>query len=170
MTILHEGDSFRIRRLRAEDAPRLLAVTTDPAVMRHVGDGSVLDAGKVALWIERSQANYREFGYGTFALADPVDDALVGWGGFVPPKVEPLPELIYGLHRSRWGGGLGKQAAAALMGLARERFRFAGVLATVDDDHSRSCRILERLGFRLDRVVDEEGVAVRRYLWRAGGD
>lgn len=168
MAILLEGDGFRIRHFRPDDAARLLAVTTDPAVMRHVGDGSLLDAGKVALWIERSQANYRAFGYGSFALADPADDALFGWGGFIPPRESPLPELIYGFEQARWGQGLGRQVAAGLVGLARDRFRFAEVLATVDDTNRRSWHILEGLGFRLDRVVPEDGVDVRHYVLQCG--
>lgn len=164
MTVLHEEAGFRLRHLSTRDAERLLTVTTDPDVMRHVGDGSILTRPQVDLWIERSMRNYQVHGYGTFALADPDDDRLVGWAGFVPPGAEPVPEMIYGFETALWGRGLGGRVAGALVGLATGRFRFPLVLATIDDAHTRSCRIVERLGFRLDRVVVEDGVTVRRYL------
>lgn len=164
MTVLHEEAGFRLRHLRRLDAEDLLTVTADPDVVRHVGDGSTLTPALVDLWIERSLANYAAHGYGTFALADPTDDRLFGWAGFVPPGAEPVPEIIYGFERARWGGGLGSRIALALVRLAREQFRFPLVLATIDEANHRSCRIVERLGFRLDAVVMEDGVPVRRYL------
>jgi len=161
--IIHEGPDVRIRWLRPADAADLLAVTKDAEVVRYVGDGSVLTAAQVETWITRSQANYARFGFGTYALADPADDRLFGWGGFVPPVREPVPELIYGFARDRWGRGLGRVVAAALVAHAKD-LGMPCILATIDEANAPSCRIVERLGFRLDAVVVEDGVPVRRYL------
>ncbi|MFM2043610.1 MAG: hypothetical protein RLY86_2186 [Pseudomonadota bacterium] len=155
---LADQPSFRLRHLRMDDLERLAAITADPAVMHHVGDGSPLTLEQAGRWIDRSQENYRRLGYGTFAVADPETDALIGWAGFVPPGAEAAPELIYGLGRDSWGRGLGRAVAASLIALARDRFGFETILATVDADHLPSIRILEGLGFRLDGMVEEETV------------
>lgn len=167
MTKLHEGPGFRLRHLRQSDEGALLSVTGAPAVMRHVGDGQVLTADQVRVWIDRSLTNYARYGYGSFALADPGDDRLFGWGGFIPPGRETVPEMIYGFEQARWGHGLGAKVAAALVDLGRSRFGFSRILATIDMDNTPSCRIVERLGFELSGTVEEEGVLVCRYMLHA---
>jgi len=174
--ILHEEPGLRIRGMRRDDHAGLLAVTTDPRVVRYVADGSVLTPDKVSLWIENQVGNYARLGYGTFTLADPADDRAFGWGGFVPPGPDrrPQPEIIYGMERARWGGGLGTRVARALMRLAFERFGLQEVVATVDGANAASLRILAGAGFRLDHVEEDAAGPVHVLLadragWLAAG-
>jgi len=162
--ILHEEPGFRIRHFRADDHADLLAVTSDPVVVRHVGDGRPLQAAQVSLWLDRSFTNYREAGYGSFALADPADDRLFGWGGFVRPGPRPVPEIIYGFAQARWGCGLGRRVAAALTGLGLDRFGFDTILATIDEANHPSRRIVEGLGYRLEKIDEDAEGRVCHYL------
>ncbi|HYC02506.1 MAG TPA: GNAT family N-acetyltransferase [Azospirillaceae bacterium] len=165
---LHEEPGFRLRRLRPADHADLFAVTNDPDVVRYVGDGTVLPAEKVTLWIENSRRNYAAFGYGTFALADPADDRLFGWAGIIPPGrgPRPEPEIIYGFERARWGGGLGRRIALRVTALGFTRFGLAEIIATVDPGNAASRRILEGIGYRLVRVEEDEDGPVMYYRVR----
>lgn len=161
---IHVAGDFALRRMRPDDAPGLLAVCSDPMVMRHVGDGTVLSSRQIENWITNSTGNYFRVGYGSFIVADPVDDRVIGWGGFVPPGKEPLPEIIYGLARNRWGRGIGRRLARVLLDYGFREQGFARVLASVDADNRASVRILEGMGMHHDSTTLEDGVAVRRYL------
>ena len=167
---LHEEPGFRLRRMRHADHADLFAVTNDPEVVRYVGDGTVLPADRVTLWIENSLHNYASPGYGTFALADPADDRLFGWAGLIPPGrgPRPEPEIIYGFERARWGGGLGRRIAGAVTGLGLTRFGLETVIATVDPGNAASRRILEGIGYRLERIEEDEDGPVMFYRIRRG--
>lgn len=165
---IHIAGDFALRRMRPDDAPGLLAVCSDPVVMRHVGDGTVLTSTQVENWIANSAGNYSRVGYGSFIVADPVDDRVIGWGGFVPPGREALPEIIYGLARNRWGRGIGRRLARALLDYGFREQGFARVLATVDAGNQASIRILEGAGMRHEATSLESGVPVRRYLLERG--
>lgn len=162
--VVLETAEFVVQRMAPGDEATMLALFTDPHVVRFVDDGSVLSSAQVDAWIVKSAENYARHGYGTWLLAEREGGPVFGWGGFVSPGREPVPELIYGLARSHWGRGLGKAVAAALTGHGITRLGFHQILATIDDANLGSCRILERLGFRLEGVVEDELGRVRRYL------
>lgn len=136
-----------VRPFQAADAPMLVALFADPDVHRFVGDGLPLAPDVAALWVERSAANLKRFGYGTGAVVKHTGGALIGWAGFARPG-DGTQEVIYGLRRASWGRGLGKELLAGLVAFAGER-GITPVRATVDPENAASVQLLRRAGFVL---------------------
>ena len=104
-------------------------------------------------------------------------DTLVGTAGFFrwADEPEPAAEIGYDLAPEWWGRGLMGEALVAIAGL-RVRDAWAGSSSTpcVLDGNERSCRTLERAGFRHTGLLpahgeDEHGVPrdEHRYELRA---
>lgn len=136
-----------VRPFVAADAPLLVALFADPQVHRFVDDGQPLLPDVAALWVERSAANLERFGYGTGAVVERAGGELIGWAGFARPG-DGSEEVVYGLRRTSWGRGLGKELLAGLVAFARER-GIAPVRATVDPDNGTSVHLLRQAGFML---------------------
>lgn len=63
-----------------------------------------------------------------------------------------LAEVGYMIAKRHWGKGLGHAIGAAIFGQAQQRFPQQPLAATVFEANKPSVRVLEKLGFELQRV------------------
>lgn len=89
------------------------------------------------------------------------DGAIVGECGTKTPPWAGSVEIGYGLAGPSRGQGLGTRAVRALVGWLANRPDVHQVIAYVDQDNLASRRLLERLGFLVDRVEGREAVYAR---------
>jgi RimJ/RimL family protein N-acetyltransferase len=152
-------DRLVLRRWRVGDAGRFAAINGDPEVMRHIGHGHVLGRGLSDELIARFEGEWRQCGFGPWAVAPRDDDAeLLGFCGLtVPmflPEVLPAVEVGWRFARDAWGRGYATEAARAALAFAFEEHAMREVIAIVDPENARSLRVAEKLGMtpRADRV------------------
>lgn len=152
-----ETGRLRGRRWVAHDLAALLAVYGDADAMRWVGDGRPLSADDAARWIEVTERNYAQRGYGMFALEDRASGDVVGFAGIVHPGGQPEAEVKYALARAHWGRGLATEAVRALLHCAWHDFALRSVIATVSPQNLVSQRVLLASGMRLlhERTHDD---------------
>lgn len=148
-----------LRRWRAGDAARFAAINADPEVMRHIGHGHVLGRALSDDLIARFEEEWRERGFGPWAVAPREDpDELLGFAGLtVPmflPGVLPAVEVGWRLARAAWGNGYATEAARAALRFAFAERGMREVIAIVDPENGRSLRVAEKLGMtpRPDRL------------------
>jgi RimJ/RimL family protein N-acetyltransferase len=157
-------DRLVLRRWRMGDAARFAAINADPEVMRHIGHGHVLGRGLSDDLIARFEKEWRERGFGLWAVAPRDEDAqLLGFCGLtVPmflPEVLPAVEVGWRFGRDAWGQGYATEAARAALAFAFEEHAMREVIAIVDPENGRSLRVAEKLGMtaRPDRVHPATG-------------
>jgi len=137
-----------LRQRHMNDVPAILAMNTDPEVMRFVGDGRMPD--QVELEKRTRERVSTDFGVGlgywsVFARERP-DDYL----GYV--VLSPLPEsddieISYGIRRDAWGHGFATEAAGAGLDFAFRLRALSEVVALVYPANLRSQRVIAKLGF-----------------------
>jgi RimJ/RimL family protein N-acetyltransferase len=167
MNVLAETERLVLREWRAEDAAALFALTSDPEVMRHIGDRRPWDTVERAeAWLGRVAESYRERGYGFWAVVEKSSGREVGSCGFGPQPGTGAPEFGYLYARHAWGRGYATEAGRAVMHYGFERLGFARVVACTTPEHTASQRVLEKLGFHyvgnevLEGDEDESAVYV----------
>lgn len=167
-------ERLQLRAWRVEDLDDFAALTADAAVMRWVGDGSVLDRARTAVWIERANQNIARWGFGTHAVIERASGRPIGWAGLIRSDGTPgddEAEIIYALAPDRWGRGYATELVRGMLDWAWRESGLVRVLATVDPDNAASLALLEKLGFEpLGAGVDADGLPELRYLAsRPGG-
>ena len=156
------------RRLEPGDHAAMLAVYGDAEGMRYVGEGRPLTAEECARWLAVTADNYRERGYGMFALVERESGAVVGFCGLVHPRQQVEAELKYAFLPAAWGRGLATEAAAALLAYARAGLGLSSVMATVDPEHVASQRVLVKAGMTRGLLRDnDDGSQTQLFHWRA---
>lgn len=135
-----------IRPFEPDDAAKLVAIFSDPAVARYVDDGHALSLEAAKLWVVRSGENLRRYGYGTGAVIERASERVIGWAGFARPAHGP-EQVIYGLAAAYWRQGFGREIIGALVGFADGR-RLGSLAATVDPANTHSITLLSNHGFR----------------------
>ena len=154
------------RRLEPQDLEPMLAVYGDLEAMLFVGDRTALGRADCERWLAVTAENYEKRGYGMFALVERATGEVVGFAGLVHPGGQAEAEIKYALLRSAWGRGLATEAARALLEFARAR-GLPEVIATVDEEHRVSQRVLAKAGMQrgLSRPNDD-GTVTLFFHWR----
>lgn len=144
--ILFETSRLSVRRFSAEDGEAFAAILTDPEVcyfepyetFSHVD--AVMEAAKLA--------ENPEF----YAAVRKEDGRLIGKLYLHDAEFFGAFELGYTFLRSVWGQGFASEAVRGLLRYAFEVLDIRRIFAEADVENVRSCRVLERCGFRREAL------------------
>ena len=136
------------RHIDPSDADDMLAVYGNTEVMRFVGSGKPLDRQSCEGWIQVILERYRKYGYGMSALTLRTSGEVTGFCGLVHPQYQIEAEIKYAFKQAFWGKGLATEAVAAMLECARNDFRLAGVIATVNPMNTASLKVLLNAGMK----------------------
>jgi [ribosomal protein S5]-alanine N-acetyltransferase len=90
-------------------------------------------------------------------------DSLIGRAGFFDFGEERLPELVFLLDKSARGKGLATEACACILRYALAVHSWAEVVALVRPENGAAIRVLDKLGFAPDSVVNVGACSVPLY-------
>ena len=164
-----------LREYAPEDFDALYAILSDPEAMRHYP--APFDAARTRGWIEWNRRNYRELGFGLWAMALKDTGALIGDCGLTMQRVdgERLPEIGYHVRRDCWRRGYASEAARAVRDWAFRNTGFDCLYACMRHTNAASRATARSVGMRLVKECPDavNGVtcvyAIRREDWEATG-
>lgn len=148
-----ESSRLALRRRVADDADwslELLLERDDPPVR-------TLDDARARLLAQEEDAARNGFGFYAIRLrADPAAQPVGCCGLLVGRSTVDEPELAYELLRRAHGHGYATEAARLVVDAAFATGR-KRLCATVRPANVASLRVLDRLGFRVDRTTIDDG-------------
>ncbi|MHB0972535.1 MAG: GNAT family N-acetyltransferase [Thermoanaerobaculia bacterium] len=149
---------FRLRPLRAGDAPAWLAYLSEPRVIEHTSYPE-LDLSAVEAMVARQLAGYSGGSSCRWALADG-SDRLIGTCGFSNWSLPHAhAELVYDLAPAFWGRGLMRTAVRQVLSWAFDTTGFNRVHAYVMTSNAPSIRLLESLRFVREGTLQQYRIA-----------
>ncbi len=161
-----ETARLSLRELNPDDAPFILELVNEPAWLRFIGDRRIrtLEAARDYV-LNGPMAMYRRRGFGLWLVESKGSGTPLGICGLI--KRETLADIDLGFaflsahHRQ----GYAFEAATATVAYAKSVLGLARMVAVVSPDNEGSCRLLEKLGFCLERVtcLSENAPAVKLY-------
>jgi ribosomal-protein-alanine N-acetyltransferase len=158
MSLVVETDRLSLRPLESRDAEALHALWTDLEVRRFLWDGEIIPFEQTAAVIAESERLFRTENRGLWGAFTRETPVLCGFGGFWYFRDPPELELLYGLDRAHWGRGYATEIARAVLEFGRTRLAMTDVRASTDAPNVASVRVLERLGFTLERRATVNGL------------
>jgi RimJ/RimL family protein N-acetyltransferase len=157
--------------LASSDEADLVALDSDPEVMRYVGSPAGVKspaetAERARLRIRETQrGDYEPLGF--WRIEARGDRAFHGVGALVrmpagnrqdPGDADSDVEVAYRLARSAWGQGIATEAAGALVAHALGPLALPRVVAVTYPANQASQRVLDKLGFERRGIRDYKGV------------
>jgi len=156
-----------LRPYDCEDEAAIVALLTDPDVMRFVGDG-VFAPDRARRVFEKVFVLYERGSWGVWAVTERETDRLVG-SAEIKPRPNDEWEIVYILGKDAWGKGYATELGRELVRYGFERLALDCVTATVDYANAVSIRVLEKLGMRqIGEESDELGTYAVFGVDRAG--
>jgi [ribosomal protein S5]-alanine N-acetyltransferase len=151
---LIETGRLALRRLTTGDAAFILELLNDPEFLRHIGDKGVRTEADACRYLETGPiASYGRHGFGLYRVGLRESGEAIGMCGLL--KRDWLDDVDIGfayLPRFR-RQGYGREAAAAVLALARDAFGLSRVVAITSPGNEPSIRLLAGLGFRYERTA-----------------
>jgi [ribosomal protein S5]-alanine N-acetyltransferase len=148
-----------LRPLAPSDDEALLALKSDPVVMRY---GSTPPWSEPQVAIDYIQRDLEGMAAGThvqLAITRREDADLIGMCSFHLLDVQcRRAELGYSLVVSAWGRGYANEAVAALLDWGFGHLELNRVEADIDPRNAASARALERLGFTREGHLRERWI------------
>ncbi|WP_313621932.1 GNAT family N-acetyltransferase [Achromobacter sp.] len=132
-----------LRRLQIADVPMMLAMESDPVVMRYSTGVKPADEARRRELLSWLNEPVTDIGH----WAVEADGKAVGWISLTPLEDTGRTQLAYRLSRDAWGLGCATQAGAQLCRYAWRTLDIQALFAVVWPGNTASMRVLEKLGF-----------------------
>ena len=166
-------DRLRLTRWTEEHDAFLLALSSEPAVVRFIGDGRPWTRAFALEVAERNRSHWAEHGFGWRPLAERATGEVVGFIGLNLTIDRPTEGVVAGEHEigwwlatKAWGRGFAAEGARAVAAEAWDRLGAPSLLARIQAPNDASKRVARGIGLRHEETGrTPEGAVVE--LWRA---
>lgn len=152
--IVLETERLHLRQLTTADAPFILELVNEPAWLEFIGDRGVRTLDDARGYLTTGPvAMYARLGFGLWAVERKSDGVAVGICGLLKRDTLPDVDLGYALLQRHWGQGYAHEAAAAALAHGRHTLKLPRIVAITAPVNERSTRLLEKMGFRFERMI-----------------
>ena len=151
-----ESPRLRLRQLQVADIDDLFAIFSDEKTMRYWSHGPFKERAEAEAYLRNINAgriNGTHFQWG-IALRD--SDKIIGTTTLfsLNPKHQRA-EIGYALASTSWRSGYGREALTSVLAHAFDSLGCMRIEADIDPRNEASCRLVEKLGFRLEGRLRE---------------
>jgi len=152
--IVAETARLRIRHFTLEDAEFILRLLNEPTFIQNIVDKGVrtLDAARAYLR-DGPIASYDRHGFGLNCVELRDSGVPIGMCGLIKRDSLEDADIGYALLPEHCSKGYAHEAAMAVMATAGGEFGMRRVVAVTNAENERSIRLLERMGFRYERMI-----------------
>ena len=151
-----ETERLLLRPFTNDDAPFILTLLNEPSFLQYIGDKKVRTVEDAKQYLANGPiASYERNGFGLLCVELKDSQTSIGMCGLLKRDELPDPDIGFAFLPDFWNKGFAYEAAAAVMKDAREQLNLDRILAIVNPDNYASMKLLERLGLRFERMLDQ---------------
>lgn len=144
-----------LREFSAEDAPHFYRLNGNPNVVRFTGDAAIANEADAEIFL-RNYGDYRENGFGRWAVIRKSDSKFLGWCGLKKHRQTDEVDIGFRFFEEFWNAGYATESASACLGYAFSALDLDSVIGRVMRENAASVRVLEKIGLRLEKAIDFE--------------
>jgi RimJ/RimL family protein N-acetyltransferase len=139
-----------------------------PKFIKYIGDRGVRCVEDARGFIEsRYRQSYRDHGFGLYTVELKGTAQPVGICGFVRRDTLPAPDIGFAFLPEHEGKGYGFESASAAMNYGLKKLHFTKVLAITTPDNEASGRLLEKLGFEFERLIESGDETLKLFSYES---
>jgi RimJ/RimL family protein N-acetyltransferase len=143
-----------LREIVETDAEFIFDLVNQPSFIKYIGDRNVKTLEDAREFIEtRYRKSYLENGFGLYLVELKESRTPVGICGFVRRDTLPDADIGFAFLPQFERKGYAFESASAVMNYGREKLNLTRVLAITTQDNFSSVKLLEKLGFKFERLI-----------------
>lgn len=152
--VVAETERLRVRHLTVDDAEFILRLLNEPTFVRHIADKGVRTLEDARVYLRNGPiASVARHGFGLNCVELKETGEAIGMCGLIRRDALDDVDIGYALLPGFCGQGYAAEAARAVLDSAVRGHGLRRVIAVVNTDNSDSSRMLEKLGFRFEKMV-----------------
>jgi ribosomal-protein-alanine N-acetyltransferase len=166
--IVLETERLILRHATLDDAEFILRLLNEPSFLKNIGDRGVRTVGDAQTYIaQRFIGSYERHGFGMWVVRHRDSPEAIGISGLVKRETLPEPDIGFAFLPEYWRTGVGFESAEGVKRYALDVLGRSKLLGIVNPENAGSIRILEKLGFRLEQLIElaPGAPAVRLYAF-----
>lgn len=149
-----ETERAILREVTIDDAEFIIDLLNQPSFIKYIGDRNVRTIDEARDYIEsRFTESYKKFGFGMWAVELKNTQAPIGICGFVKRDSLPDADIGFAFLPQFEKKGYAFESADAVMKYGRNVLNLQRVLAITSQDNESSRRLLEKIGFKFERLI-----------------
>lgn len=142
-----------LRELKTSDAESFFILNSDEEVIRFTGDKpfETIEAAKDFL---SKYSQYKDFGYGRWAVIDKKDNDFLGWCGlkFSPDLKET--DIGFRFFKKHWNKGYATETAKACLEYGFEALKLEKIVGRAMEENIGSIKVLEKIGMQFVEIIN----------------
>ena len=168
-----ETERLILSEATENDAEFMLDLLNQPSFIKYIGDRNVRTVEEAKNFIEtRYQKSYQDNGYGLYLVEtkSKIKDqrSKIGVCGFVKRDNFEYADIGFAFLPQFEGKGYAFESAAAIMKYGEKTLGFKQVLAITTQDNERSGKLLEKVGFKFDELIEmPNNEVLKLFFWKA---
>lgn len=146
-----ETDRLRFEPLDRPHLAAYRALIAQPSVHRYLSRAVEIaadPADQAMRIVQLSREQWRDRGYGPFAIFEKGQSVLIGRGGLFWIESLQEVEINYMFDPTVWGKGYATEAAGLFLSLGFRRHALLRLVATTNPDNKASAHVLRKIGMR----------------------
>jgi RimJ/RimL family protein N-acetyltransferase len=164
MTVLQTG-RIALRRLTTDDASFIRELVNEPSWIRYIGERNVRTDDDARAYLVRGPiAMYERHGFGLWMCESKASGEPLGICGLIKRDTLEDVDLGFAFLPRFWGQGYAREAAAAVLDYGREVLELDRIVAITSPDNTASIRLLEKLGLRLEKSFEIDGMPTQLFV------
>lgn len=149
-----ETERLLLRQFATDDAPFILELVNDPSWLRFIGERGVRTLDQARSYISQGPvASYTQHGFGLYRVSRKTDGVPIGLCGLLKRADLDDVDLGFAFLPQYGGQGYAREAATGTLAYARSRLGLNRIVAVTHPENIRSIQLLEKLGFRFERMI-----------------
>lgn len=166
--IVLESDRLWLTKLMPTDAPFILRLLNEPTFIENIGDRGVRTLEDAERYIlDGPMASYERFGFGLYLVESIGTGEAMGLCGLLKRDVLDDVDMGYAFLPEFCGSGYAREAATAVLHHAHQVLGLNRVVAIVNPQNQPSIRLLEKIGFRYEKMVrlTADSPEIKLFAW-----
>jgi RimJ/RimL family protein N-acetyltransferase len=152
--VVAETERLRVRHLTVDDAEFILRLLNEPTFIRHIADKGVRTLDDARAYLRNGPiASVARNGFGLNRVELKATGEAIGMCGLIQRDAFEDVDIGYALLPEFCGRGYAAEATRAVLDSAVRGHGLRRVIAVVNPDNHDSSRMLEKLGFRFEKMV-----------------
>ena len=157
-----------LREFEPGDAPFILELLNDPGWIRFIGDRGLRSEAMAEEYIRNVPMKmYARLGFGLWHVALAATGEPVGMCGLLKRDSLDDVDLGFALLERHRGHGYAREAAEACRDYGVDVLGLGRIVALTSPGNEDSAKLLERLGFRYERMTGPGDDPVKLYAFEA---
>lgn len=155
---ISETERTILREVTADDAEFIFDLLNQPSFIRYIGDRNVRTIDEARHYVEsRFAESYKKFGFGMWAVTLKETNQPIGICGFVKRDSLPDADIGFAFLPQYERKGYAFESASAALEYGKNVLNLNPILAVTSQDNESSGKLLGKLDFKFERLIDLSG-------------